>query len=159
MAPELSVKNFPPHLILGCEDIFYSMRAEVNMITRGVEVDWDAFFDQIFDCLVHLERKFPPSANDEQRLRERVEEMTYGDLLFESPGFEKDLELSTAWRARLYSVILHSALRIKERLLELGAYHQGVFPYTYRTMISDGCLFFSKNESIYDSQVLDPGFF
>lgn len=159
---QLTVSEFPQFVLLDVADIFFALRAEVSMTTRGAEVDWDAFFDQLFERLIFVERRLsnyintpaPPESpwSDHYELRQLVEQMAYGDILFEKHQFEDRM------RARLYSVILSAALHIKERMMQFGAYHNGVFPYSYRTMISDGCLYFSKNESIYDSPVSDSGY-
>jgi hypothetical protein len=153
---KVSVSQFPQHLILDVEEIFWKLRADIMSTTGGMSIDWDAFFDQLFEALVMMNPSpWPPSLSYSDRaLRAVVEEMAYGDTLFEN---SHGLTYYTGARARLFNVIYRGALLIKERLLELGAYHLGYFPYTYQAMLSDGCLYFSKNESIYDPNDLDIG--
>jgi hypothetical protein len=137
--------TFPSRVILDCEAEFWNLRAEISKLT-SMTVDWDAFFEILFDRLQQLGKHSPISQYDGQELREMAEEMAYGDLLFGN----NVLSETHGGRARLYTLILATALRIKEEMLLSGAYYRGRFPYLYTTMLSDGCLLFSKNERCYD---------
>jgi len=144
--------QFPEHLILDFEDIFWRMRRDVSMIYPH-EVDWDLLFSRMFSGLQRLEQRRLAYSGwlENQDLIEQVLDIANGDEIFPDLFDVNKME-------RLYRVLKRAGLEIKERLLTLMAYHRGVFPYTYRTMISDGCLFFSRNESIYDTRVPDPEF-
>lgn len=144
--------HFPECLILDFEDIFWRMRRDVSMI-YPYEVDWDLLFSRMFSGLGQLEQRrlYYGSWLENQDLIEQVLDIANGDEIFPDLFDVNKMD-------NLYRVLKRGGLEIKERLLTLMAYHHGVFPYTYRTMISDGCLFFSKNESIYDTRVPDPEF-
>lgn len=140
MTPE---PNFPERIILDLEDVFWPLRMEVHQVTQGATVDWDAFFDQLFGKLRSL-----PSFNqtmyrtgmEHDELRQLAEEMAYGDLLIANmpPGF--------GLQARLYALLMRAFLLVKEQMLITGAYYQGHFPYFYTTMVTDGCLLFSRDD-------------
>lgn len=149
---QLEFQGFPDSMILDFEDIFWRLRADVTRIYQK-DVDWDLFFSIIMDGVCQLDRYLfdSPFRKDHHSLVEQALEIANGDQVF------PDLYDAVKMEA-LYRVIYRAGLEMKERLMALVAYHMGVFPYTFRTMISDGCLFFSKNESIYDPRVFDSGF-
>jgi hypothetical protein len=149
----LQFDSFPAHVILDCEEIFWKTRAAITRITSDATIDWDAFFQQLFQGVTPLERRWPPQRSmDDLTLQEISSEMANGDLLFENNT------LNAMQRDLLQKVIFATGLQLKEKLLYDQGYFLGHFPYSFRTMISDGCLFFSKNESIYDSQVCNFGY-
>lgn len=134
----------PSRMILDFEDIYWGLRADISRNTQ-MTVDWDAFFSQLFEQLMALPcYNFAGEVWGEDELRALVNQMAYGDLVFENNVLTPDQ------RSRVYTAILKAALLIKERLLILGAYHRGRFPYLFTTMINDGCLLFSKNDRCYE---------
>lgn len=149
-------ETMPDKIILDFEEIFWKLRCDVSTITRMI-VDWDAALQQLFQgiCLLeHHPLSYPGEGvvfRNSETLHEVIQEMVYGDALFEVntlasiPGAQPHLE----------RVLLTASLKMKEQLLFLNAYRFGKFPYSFRTMITDGCLLFSKNESIYDSPIFD----
>ncbi len=140
--------TLPQFVILDCEGVFSKLHADIGRLT-GMMLDWDAFFSQVFD-LPHIKTHRRITGIWNGGLREEVHEMAFSDVLFEHHT------LTRFQQVELETVIYRAALHIKNYLLDLDAYHLGVFPYTFRTTISDGCLLFSKNEHIYDSNVPYP---
>lgn len=149
----LEFQEFPEQVILDLEDIFWRLRRDVSMLWTQ-PVDWDLFFSVLFpEALVNVDRWLHASWNrDHQHLHDCAVNMACGEY-----GIFEGIYEPTIMDA-LEKIIYRAGLEIKERLMCMMAYHRGVFPYTFRTMISDGCLFFSKNESIYDSRIPDPQF-
>ena len=149
----LEFERFPENVILDIEDIFWRMRRDIAFVWR-YPVDWDLFFSVLFpEALCDVDRYVAGSWNrDHQNLHECAMDVARGEHgVFE--GIYESSQIDA-----LEKIIYRAGLEIKERLLALVAYHRGIFPYTFRTMISDGCLFFSKNESIYDSRIPNPQF-
>jgi hypothetical protein len=149
----LEFQHFPEHVILDLEDIFWRLRCDVARIWP-MDIDWDLFFQVMFDGISRLEHYLNPNAFNVNHatLKDCALNIARGEFgVFEDIYDPDKIDL-------LEKIIYRAGLEIKDRLTTLVAYHRGVFPYTYRTMISDGCLFFSKNESIYDTRVPDLGF-
>lgn len=150
----LEFDHFPSDVILDIEDIYWRLRRDVSVIWPQ-PVDWDLFFSVLFPkalCKVDRYIAHAWTGRDHGTLKECAQEISVGEYgIFE--GIYEPNQSSA-----LEKVIYRAGLEIKERLLDLVAYHRGVFPYTFRTMISDGCLFFSKNESIYDPRIPDSQF-
>lgn len=154
--------SMPEHVILDFEQIFWKLRRDVTLITP-MTVDWDAFFQQFFAGVAALDRGIVDAFDrpfhamysnahfNDRTLVQVIQEMVYGDALFENNTLS---EIHGA-QSTLERVFMAAGLKMKEHLLDLLAYRRGHFPYSYRTMISDGCLLFSKNESIYDTPILD----
>lgn len=147
-------QHMPDRIVLDFEDIFWKLRAQISRITT-MTVDWDAVFQQLFQgvCLLEDQNQnyWVTYSLRDGSLRDIIQDMVYSDSMFEvnnlrfTPGAQHELERA----------LLSASLKMKEQLLFLNAYRFGKFPYSYRTMITDGCLLFSKNESIYDTPVLD----
>lgn len=147
----LEFQGYPDNLILDFEDIFWKMRRDVSLVWPHA-VDWDEVLTILFQGVSVLENTARVETYpDHQTLFQNATDIAHSDSIF--PGLYDPYKMD-----ELYRVFKRAGLELKERLLILMAYQLGVFPYTFRTMISDGCLFFSKNESIYDTRVFDSGF-
>lgn len=135
----------PANFVMDCEDEIRMLRMSIGHFDFPT-VDWDSFLSQLFYALIELDHQ------GHELLYEFANEAAYNDLVFE----HNSLTVREKEQARV--AIVQAGLAIKEKLMDLGAYASGVFPYKLKAALDDGCLLFSQNEPDPYSAVPDFGY-